>query len=240
MNASEVQQALQKHASDHDALFLQRFFKTGAGQYGEGDVFIGVRVPKTREVCKEFKELPLAEIQKLLDSEIHEHRLSALIILTMQFPKADVGKQKTIYDFYLKNVHMGRVNNWDLVDTSADKILGAYLLDRPRDILIELTRSEDLWEKRVAMISTFLFIKKGEPATAFEIAEILLHDTHDLIQKAVGWMLREIGKRCDEQLLTEFLDQHAHNMPRTALRYSIERLSPDLKRHYMQLKDAAK
>jgi len=128
------------------------------------------------------------------------------------------------------------VNNWDLVDTSAVKIVGAYLLDKPRDILYKFAKSDSLWEKRVAMIATFWFIKRGEPATALEIAEILLHDTHDLIQKAVGWMLREIGKRCDEQILTNFLDQHAHDMPRTALRYSVERLSPDLKKHYMQQK----
>lgn len=236
MTAADVQQALQKHASEYDATFLQGFFKTGKGQYGEGDVFIGVRVPQTRQVCKEFQRLPLSEVQKLLNSEIHEYRLAALVILTLQFPKADEVQQKAIYELYLLNVANGRVNNWDLVDTSADKIVGSYLLDKPRDILYKLARSTNLWERRVAMLSTFWFIKKGEPATALEIAEILLHDTHDLIQKAVGWMLREIGKRCDEALLTDFLDRHAHDMPRTALRYSLERLRPELKKHYMQAK----
>lgn len=240
MAAADVQQALQSHASEYDAVFLQGFFKTGEGQYGEGDVFIGVRVPQTRTVCKQYKDLPLTEIQKLLDSEVHEHRLAGLIILTLQFPKAGAITQKKMYDMYLVNVRNGRVNNWDLVDTSADKIVGAFLFDKPRDILYKLAKSDDLWEKRVAVLSTFWFIKKGEPATTIDIAEMLLHDTHDLIQKAVGWMLREVGKRCDEQILTNFLDQHAHNMPRTALRYSIERLGPDLKKHYMQLKDTAK
>ena len=236
MTAADVQHDLQKHASEYDATFLQGFFKTGAGQYGAGDVFIGVRVPQTRAVCKVYKDLPLAQVQELLNSDIHEHRLAALIILTLQFPKADAATQQKIYELYLKNVRDGRVNNWDLVDTSADKIVGAYLLDKPRDILYKFAKSDSLWERRVAMIASFWFIKRGEPATALEIAEILLHDTHDLIQKAVGWMLREIGKRCDEQILTNFLDQHAHDMPRTALRYSIERLSPDLKKHYMQQK----
>lgn len=236
MIASDVQRALQAHASEYDAMFLQRFFKTGKGEYGEGEVFIGVRVPKTRAVCKEFKELLLSEIQELLDSPVHEHRLAGLIILTLQFPKANDAGQKNIYKLYLKNVYKGRINNWDLVDLSADRIMGAYLIGKPKDILYELARSDKLWEKRVAMLSTFWFIKKDQPATALDIAEILLHDPHDLIQKAVGWMLREIGKRCDEALLTNFLDQHAHNMPRTALRYSLERLNPDLKKHYMQMK----
>lgn len=240
MSATDVQRALQGYANDYHAVVLQGFFKTSEGQYGEGDVFIGVRVPQTRAVCKEYKDLPLSEIQKLLDSVVHEHRLAALIILALQFSNADPVERRAIYDLYLKNLYKGRINNWDLVDTSADKIVGAYLTDKPRDILYQLAKSDDLWEKRVAMISTFWFIKKGEPATALEIAEILLHDTHDLIQKAVGWMLREIGKRCDEQILTNFLDEHAHDMPRTALRYSIERLGPELKRHYMQLKNTAK
>lgn len=239
MTAADVQQALLDHANPTDASFLQGFFKTGEGQYGAGDVFIGVRVPKTREVCKEFKSLSLNEIQKLLDSEVHEHRLAGLIILANQFPKATADMQKEIYNFYLSNVRKGNVNNWDLVDTSADKILGAYLIDRPRDILFELAKSDKLWEKRVAMISTFWFIKKAQPATTLDIAEVLVHDSHDLIQKAVGWMLREVGKRCEESLLTEFLDQHAHDMPRTALRYSIERLNPTLKKHYMHLKSTS-
>ena len=240
MKASDVQDELQKYASDHDALFLQRFFKTGEGQYGYGDVFIGVRVPQTRKVCNEFKDLPLIEIQKLLDSEIHEHRLAGLIIMTLQYPKADQSVQQDIYDLYLKNIYKGRINNWDLVDLSADKIMGAHLYDQPRDILFRLAKSDKLWERRVSILTTFGFIKRGDPSTTIEIAEVLLHDTEDLIQKAVGWMLREVGKRCDETILTDFLDQHAHNMPRTALRYSIERLNPETRRHYMSLKDTVK
>lgn len=235
MIAEDVKQELSKYASTYEAEFLQKFFKTGPGQYGEGDIFIGIRVPKTRLVCKQFQSLGLKEVQKLLNSKIHEHRLAGLIILTHQFSKADADKQKLIYELYLRNVYLGRINNWDLVDLSADKILGKHLIDKPKDILYELARSDKLWEKRVAMISTFQFIKSGEPAVALDIAQILLHDKHDLIQKAVGWMLREIGKRCDPAILTEFLDMHAHNMPRTALRYSIERFNPDLRMHYMNL-----
>ena len=235
MTAQEVQNELQKYASDHDALFLQRFFKTAEGQYGYGDVFIGVRVPQTRKVCKQYQHLPLVEIQKLLDREIHEHRLAGLIILTFQYPKADESTRQDIYDLYMKNVYKGRINNWDLVDLSADKIMGEHLKDRSRDILFKLAKSDKLWERRVSILTTFAFIKKGDPSTTLEIAEVLLHDKEDLIQKAVGWMLREVGKRCDEALLTDFLDQHAYNMPRTALRYSIERLSPETRRHYMTI-----
>jgi len=240
MTAQDVQIALQEYASDLDAVFLQRFFKTAEGQYGFGDVFIGVRVPQTRIVCKQFQDLPLPEIQKLLDSVVHEHRLAGLIILTIQYAKVDDPNQQDIYDLYLKNVYKGRINNWDLVDLSAYKIMGVHLINRPRDILFDLAKSDKLWERRVAIVTTFAFIKRGDPSTTLDIAESLLHDSEDLIQKATGWMLREVGKRCDEELLTDFLDKHAHDMPRTALRYSIERLSPDKKRHYMRLKPTAK
>lgn len=236
MTANDVKTALEKHASTDDAGFLQRFFKTGKGQYGEGDVFIGVRVPATRQVCKQFQALPLPEVQKLLDSPVHEYRLAAVIILAYAYAKASEQEQQIIYDVYLKNVYAGRINNWDIVDVTAPHIVGAHLQNRSRDVLYKLARGDTIWQKRVAIISTFRFLAAGDPSTSLDMAEILLHDPHDLIQKAVGWTLREVGKRVDEQLLIAFLDQHAHDMPRTALRYAIERLSPELKAHYMKLK----
>lgn len=235
--AAEFKAALQKHASVDDAAFLQGFFKTGEGQYGAGDVFIGVRVPATRTVCKQFRDLPLGEIKKLLASPVHEHRLGAVILLDAQYKAGDEQTKQFVYDLYMQAVHDGQVNNWDIVDSSAPYIVGRHLLDRPRDVLIKLAQSDLLWERRVAALATFWFLKEGDPSTTLEIAEILLRDSHDLIQKAVGWMLREMGKQVDTKLLTQFLDKHAHEMPRTMLRYSIEKLSPAQRSHYLALKD---
>lgn len=231
--ARDLKTELAKHASDYDALFLQRFFKTGPGQYGEGDVFIGVRVPQTRKVCKEFKDLPLAEIDKLINSPVHEHRLAALIIATIQFKKADENEKKKLYEFYLSALKRGRINNWDLIDLSCDPIMGQYLMEKPKDILYTLTKSEMLWERRASIMATFAFIKAGKSDETIRIAKMLLHDKEDLIHKAVGWMLREVGKRADEQALLNFLDEHAHEMPRTMLRYAIERLSAEKRLFYM-------
>lgn len=239
MTAKDLQLALEKHASANDAVFLQRFFKTGKGQYGEDDVFIGVRVPQTRQVCRDFKDLPLSQIQKLFDSPVHEHRLAAVILLANKFPKADEQERRDIYDLYLKNVYKNRINNWDIVDVSADRVVGAYLENRDKKILLELAKSDQLWQKRVAMLSTFYYIKKGDPGPALDVIDIILHDPHDLIQKATGWMLREIGKQVDETVLTDFLNKHAHDMPRTTLRYAIERLSSTQKTHYMKAKTAS-
>lgn len=216
---------------------MQRFFKSGKGQYGEGDVFIGVSVPDTRKVAKQFVNLSFGEIQQLLNSEVHEHRLAGVLILAYQYPKADEETKQNIFDFYLYNVRKGTVNNWDLVDVTTPNIIGEHLLDKPRDVLYKLAESKDLWQRRVAIMATFAFIKKGDPVTTIEIAEKLLHDKHDLIHKAVGWMLREMGKRVDEKLLTDFLDKHAYEMPRTMLRYSIEKLTFEQKLYYMQLKN---
>ncbi|OGL31300.1 DNA alkylation repair protein [Candidatus Saccharibacteria bacterium RIFCSPHIGHO2_12_FULL_41_12] len=232
MTAEDFELAIQKYASDSDASFLQRFFKTGEGEYGEGDVFIGARVPDTRKVCKVFKDLSLGEIQKLLDSPIHEHRLAAVILLVNQFNK---NKQK-IFDLYLNNVYRNRVNNWDIVDSSAHQIVGGYLIDKPRDLLFDLASSDNLWQRRVAVLATFHFIKNGHAVTSIELAEKLLKDNHDLIHKAVGWMLREVGGRVDEAILIDFLDKHAHEMPRTMLRYSIEKLPEQTRQHYLKLK----
>lgn len=238
MNAKEFIKALATYATPERAASSAWFFKTGEGQYGAGDQFVGVRVPDIRTVCKQFATLPLRELQKLLDSAVHEHRLAAVIILSNQYKKADETGKKAIYDFYLKNVYAGRVNNWDIVDSSAHFIVGPYLEKHPSDVLEKLARSEDLWQRRVAMIATAHFIRRGDPQYTLQIAKILLHDTHDLIQKAVGWMLREMGKHCDTKLLTDFLDKHAGTMPRTALRYALEHLSPEKKRHYLGMKHA--
>jgi 3-methyladenine DNA glycosylase AlkD len=221
--AVEVMDALAEVSAADDAVFLQRFFKTGPGQYGEGDVFIGVRVPAMRAVAKRFADLPLDEIDVLLDSEVHEHRLAGLVILNRLFERASRPKVRDdvergrLVDFYLAAVRRGRVNNWDLVDGSAEFVLGQYLVDRPRDLLFELAASDILWERRVAVLSSFAFIKRGDPSTTLVLAERLLDDREDLMQKAVGWMLREVGKRVDRARLLDFLDTHAAAMPRTML-----------------------
>ena len=236
--AADVQQALAEVADADDAVFLQRFFKTGPGEYGEGDVFIGVRVPQTRAVAKRFPGLTLDEVERLLASEVHEHRLAGLIILVSRFGRASAASTRDddaraeIADFYLTAVRAGRVNNWDLVDASAEYILGEYLHDRPRDILHEFAESPVLWERRVAVLSTFGFIKHGDASTTLELAERLLADPEDLMHKAVGWMLREVGKRVDRGLLLGFLDEHAARMPRTTLSYATEHLDAEARARY--------
>lgn len=240
--AEQVRAALAEYADPADAVHLQRFFKTGPGEYGEGDVFIGVRVPATRSVAKRFAALPLSEIGVLLDSPVHEERLAALIILNNRFAKAskprtfDEAARAEMVRFYLDAVRRGRVNNWDLVDVSAERIVGPWLLDKPRDLLFELADADALWERRVALLSTFAFIKAGDASTTFAVAERLLGDRHDLIQKALGWMLREVGKRVDRQLLTDFLDRHAAQMGRTALSYATEHLDPEARAVYRAMR----
>lgn len=229
---------LRKFASPQKAKILSKFFKTGPGQYGEGDKFLGVKVPESRLVVKKYKNLSFQNIDALLHSKIHEERLVALLILVEQFKSA--GKQngektrEKIYRFYLDNTRY--VNNWDLVDLSASRIVGPYLEDKPKDILKKLARSKSLWERRIAMLSTGHYIWHGNSKWGLEIAEMLLKDEHDLIHKAVGWMLREIGKNCGEKILTDFLDEHATQMPRTALRYSIERFPKNKRKYYLNLK----
>lgn len=237
MSAQQVIDEMQSYTSDADGVFLQRFFKTGPGQYGEGDIFIGVRVPVIRKIAKTYKKLGLGELQKLLNSPIHEHRLIALVILTSQYDAAKTENVKQhLFDFYIKNVYSNRVNNWDLVDVSCYKIVGEHLFARKRDILLELAESNVIWCRRVAMVSTLGFLKKGDPSTTLELAELLWGDKHDLMQKATGWMLREMGKRVDGSLLISFLNEHAHQMPRTCLRYAIEHLSLKQKAEYMTAK----
>ena len=210
---------------------LQRFFKTGKGEYGEGDVFLGVKVPDVRKVAKKYRKLPLNGITELLNSEIHEHRQVAIFILIDQYQKGKKADQKKIVEYYLKNTN--RINNWDLVDSSAHKIVGDYYRDKTKDIFHKLSKSNNLWERRISVIGTFAYLPDGTFETSLTIAETLLHDPHDLIHKAVGWMLREIGKR-DLPTLETFLNKHHKTMPRTMLRYSIEKLDKQKRQYYMK------
>jgi 3-methyladenine DNA glycosylase AlkD len=223
---TSLRREMESLATKERAAVSQRYFKTGKGEYGEGDIFIGLTVPQSREIAKKYKEISFEEVEELLQSKIHEERLISLYMLVFKF-KNDA---KKVFDFYLKNTKY--VNNWDLVDSSAHLIVGEYLVDKPRDLLYSLARSQNLWEKRIAIIATFQFIRKNQFEDTIKIAEILMSDKHDLIHKAAGWMLREMGKKSEKSLL-EFLNKHAQKMPRTMLRYSIERLSPERRKLYM-------
>jgi 3-methyladenine DNA glycosylase AlkD len=224
---------LREHANPKDAAFLQRFFKTGPGQYGAGDKFLGIRVPATREIAREFHDLKLGDIEALLHDEWHEARLLAVILLGNRYAKADAAEREKIFDLYLANAT--RVNNWDLVDASAPNVVGAHLVKRKRGLLDKLARSKNIWERRIAIVSTFHFIRNDELDDTLRISRALMRDEHDLIHKAVGWMLREVGKR-DISVLEGFLEEHAHELPRTALRYAIERMTPSQKRRFMAAK----
>jgi len=209
----------------------QRFFKTGKGEYGEGDVFIGLTMPQMRKINKKYKKLDLKSVQHLLKSKIHEERLVALLIMVSQYEKGVKEEREETVQIYLKNTKY--INNWDLVDLSAPKIIGAYLLHKKdRSLLNKLALSKLLWEKRISMVSTYTLIKAGQLDDTIKIAEMLLKDKHDLIHKATGWMLREVGKQ-DIYLLEEFLEKYMDKMPRTALRYSIERMSREKRDYYL-------
>ncbi|MHB0958265.1 MAG: DNA alkylation repair protein [Pirellulaceae bacterium] len=229
-SARTAQQRLRSLADPTVAVVSARFFKTGLGEYGEGDVFLGVRVPVIRRVAKEFKNLPLAEIECLLHSEIHEERLLALVILVGQFEKGDDATRKSVCDLYLANT--AHINNWDLVDLSAPQIVGGYLENRSRKPLDRLARSSSLWQRRIGIVATHWFIRHGDFTDTLKTAEKLLNDREDLIHKAVGWMLREVGKR-DVVALEEFLGEHCRIMPRTMLRYAIERFSDEKRQKYL-------
>jgi 3-methyladenine DNA glycosylase AlkD len=228
--ASKIEKRLKEMGDKEDAKFLQGFFKTGPGQYGEGDIFLGIRVPAVRTLAKEYKDLPSETVLSLLKSPYHEVRLFALIWLVNAFAKSDEATQKKIYGLYLANT--AYINNWDLVDLSAPKIVGAYLSDKSRKPLYQLAKSKSLWERRIAVLATFWFIRDKQFEDALKIAEILLTDKEDLIHKAVGWMLREIGKR-DIKSVEPFLQKHCRTMPRTMLRYAIERFTPAKRRMYL-------
>ena len=233
MTALDVMAELQEYASDADAANLAWFFKTGPGEYGEGDQFIGVKVPLIRRVCKQFRQLPLTEVRRLIESPIHEHRACGLIILTLQYPRSE--HKQAIFEMYIEELKKGNINNWDLVDVTCRAIIGEHCREN-REMLYVLAKSDNLWERRTAIVSTFIYIAEGDPSTSLELAELLLHDTHDLMHKAVGWTLREVGKRCDRSLLIDFLDHHAANMPRTCLRYAIEHLAEPTRQYYLGLK----
>lgn len=219
-------------ADPQKAKVLQRFFKTGPGEYGEGDIFLGVDVPTQRRLAKKYANLSRTEIRKLLTSKIHEQRLTALLILLLQYQKADETGREEIVNFYLN--HTRWINSWDLVDATAPKILGDFLLRREKKILFQLARSENLWERRIAIIATLRFIKEGRDQETLEIAKILLSDSHDLIHKAVGWMLREVGKH-NRRAEEEFLCRYASIMPRTALRYALEKFPAEEREKYLKL-----
>ena len=221
---------LKKKSSKSKAKVMQNFFKTNPGEYAEGDVFLGVSVPETRKIAKKYSDLDIFSIQDLLNSKIHEERLLALLILVNNYQKSGEEQKYKILQFYLQNAK--QINNWDLVDLTADKILGHYLQDKPKDILYQLASSNSLWEKRIAIISTFHFVKNNQFQDTLQISEILLNDKHDLIHKAVGWMLREIGKR-SLPTLEAFLKQNLKEMPRTALRYAIEKFSENKRQKYL-------
>jgi 3-methyladenine DNA glycosylase AlkD len=221
-------------ANPSRAFGLQKFFQTAKGQYGEGDIFLGLTVPEVRKIAAKYKNLTFPEIEKLTSSRFHEFRLCGLVILTLQFKssKEPLEHQK-IFNFYMKQAKAGYINNWDLVDVSAP-IIGAYLVSQkdPYPFLEKLSRSKSLWDRRLAIIFTFAFIRAGELDPTIEISQRLLNDNHDLIHKAVGWMLREVGKR-DIQILRAFLNENAQEMPRTMLRYAIEKLSEAERRKWL-------
>lgn len=231
MSLSEIRKATSKQKNPAQALVLQRFFKTGKGEYGEGDIFYGIKVPEQRMIAKQFKDLTLSDLSTLIFSKVHEERLISAFILVDQFKRGNKKKKKIIFDFFLKN--RKGINNWDLVDLSAPKIVGAYLIDKEKELLYKFANSKDVWEKRISIISTQAFIREHFFEDTLNISKILLHDKHDLIHKAVGWMLREVGNR-DIQTEEEFLIKHYKTMPRTMLRYAIEKFPEQKRKGYLK------
>lgn len=234
LTAQHFTQRLKAHQSAEELKKIQRYFKSGEGQYGEGDQFMGVRMGQVFALAKEFIDLPPSEIEKLLDSPIHEIRAGALSIMDKQGrrKKTPDSRRKELFDLYLRRTD--RINNWDLVDVSAAYVVGAYLIDKPRKVLYKLARSKNIWERRIAIVSTWYFIRQDQVEDTFKIAELLLTDPEDLIHKATGGWLRAAGDT-DPKRLVAFLNQHAAIMPRTALRYAIEHLSPKQRQHYLKL-----
>ncbi len=227
----EIINDLKACSSPQIAEHSQRFFKTGKGEYGEGDKFLGIRVPELRKISKKYAHLNLKKTSELLRSPFHEIRLVSLFILIRHYEKAGQDNKEKIVDLYLANTNY--INNWDLVDASAHKILGDYLLDKKRDLLYELAASEILWERRIAIMTTFNFVKNGSYRDTMKLSGILINDKEDLIHKVVGWMLREVGKKSLDTEIS-FLNKHAEQMPRTMLRYAIEKFPEDLRQKYLQ------
>lgn len=224
MNLREFRKRIDAESNKQQAKTLQKFFKTGKGEYGEGDIFAGIKMPVQRKIAKEFKNLSYNHIKEIVDSKVHEERMIGLLILQGKYEQGD--EKEKAFGFYIRN--RKRINNWDLVDISAPKIVGVHLLERDKKLLYEFVHSKNLWERRIAILSTFTFIRAGEFETTFKFSDILLNDDHDLIHKAVGWMLREIGKK-DLNAEEKFLKPRYRRMPRTMLRYAIEKF-PEVKR----------
>lgn len=230
-SAGEIEARLREMGSPSDATFLQGYFRTGPGEYGQGDRFLGIRIPALRALVREYRSVQPGTVAGLLRSEWHEARLLALLLFAGQYTRADEETRAAIYRLYLANT--AYINNWDLVDSSAPHVVGAHLENRDRSILDELARSESLWERRIAILATQHFIRRNDFGTTLRIAETLVNDRHDLIHKAVGWMLREVGNR-DRAAEEAFLIRHHRTMPRTMLRYAIEKFPPDLRQRYLR------
>ena len=227
-----IRKEIKRLADPEKAKIQQRFFKTGPGQYGEGDVFWGITVPVIRKLVRRHRDISIAEASELLRSPVHEERLLALLILVEKARRGDDATRKRIYGLYLKNTRF--INNWDLVDLSAEHIVGAYLDGADRGPLLRLARSGSLWERRIAILATFHDIRRGIPDHTLALADVLVGDRHDLIHKAVGWMLREVGKRCSADTLRDFLRPRYRSMPRTMLRYAIERFPEEERKGYLR------
>ncbi|HSD64816.1 MAG TPA: DNA alkylation repair protein [Ignavibacteriaceae bacterium] len=234
MGLTELKKDLKNEANEKQAAVLQRFFKTGKGEYGEGDLFYGIKVPVQRRIAKKHIDISLENIQELLNSPVHEERLVSLFILIDHYSKSDDKTRESIFKFYLKNAK--KINNWDLVDLSAPKIVGAHLLMKDKDILFKLAGSSNIWEKRIAILSTYTFIRNLHFETTLRLAEILLNDKHDLIHKAVGWMLREVGNK-NLKAEEDFLKKFYKHMPRTMLRYAIEKFPEEKRMRYLKNKN---
>lgn len=234
----DLRAAIDASANAADAAVLARYFQTGPGGYGEGDVFIGVKLSELRRLARPYAREPFVaeDWLSLLTSPVHEHRLATLVVMSQRADRGTEAERASVYRTYLD--HTAQVNNWDLVDVSAAAVVGGYLSERDRSVLLRLARSPTIWERRIAMISTHRFLRAGESADTYAVATALLTDTHDLIHKAVGWSLREAGRRVDADELRAFLGQWAPTMPRTALRYAIEHFDPDERRHYLSLRSS--
>lgn len=230
-SAFQVQRKFRKLADPEKAILCQRFFKTGKGQYGEGDCFLGIPMPEIRKFATACAGLPLTEILKILKSRWHEERLLAVLLLMFCFQRAAARDREKIFNSYLRSTRF--INNWDLIDITAPHVVGAYLQDRPRQVLYQLAKSDSLWERRIAILATFHFIRQGDYADTLKISKALLNDPHDLIHKAVGWLLREVGKR-DLKTAEAFLQKHSRRMPRTMLRYAIEKFSAVKRKFYLR------
>lgn len=230
---SNIVEELKKKANFQKAIILSRFFKTGKGEYGEGDLFLGITIPEIRKISQGYTEIPITEIEKLLKNKYHEIRLAGLLLLFIKYKIGNEKEKKVVFDLYLKNTKY--INNWDLVDLSASNIIGDYLLFRRRNILYRLVCSKNLWERRIAIVATLTFIRQKQYLDTFKLCEILLNDSEDLIHKSCGWMLREVGKR-DKKNLDTFLYKHASVMPRIMLRYAIENKSESERKKWLKMK----